>query len=193
MDAEDAEAPARINRSVINVPGIRGMEEIWQPMLYTPRPAPTPSLHRDDGSYDFLLFVRSFAAGIVTPSVNDDAVSFPRALILVFAPTLKKLGRVVPTFSLSPSPSVLPDLFDDYIFPIIYIYARKIGFSEKNFKSEIFGWIDVLLTFRNTHTHTHIYMYVFMVNYGEGYRWNEINYGRVSCGGVTKGGIPGKR
>lgn len=80
MDAEDG-APARINRSVINVPGIRGMEEIWQPTLYTPRPPPTAR----DGTARMISYC-SLAAGIVTPSVNDDAVSSSRPLSSSFCP-----------------------------------------------------------------------------------------------------------
>lgn len=87
MDAEDG-APARINRSVINVPGIRGMEEIWQPTLYTPRPAPPRDGTGRDGTARMISYC-SLAAGIVTPSsVNDDAVSslLPSPLSSSFCP-----------------------------------------------------------------------------------------------------------
>ena len=85
--------PARINRSVINVPAIRGMEEIWQPvglpMLYTRDGNP-----RRDGLYDFLLFVRGWNC---YPSVND-AVFF--LCSPPFSPlSLEKLCRDEQSFS----------------------------------------------------------------------------------------------
>lgn len=123
MDAEDG-APARINRSVINVPGIRGMEEIWQPTLYTPRPAPPRDGTGRDGTARMISYC-SLAAGIVTPSsVNDDAVSslLPPPLSSSFCPPHSRRNLV------ASSPLFFPlyPLFDDYIFPIyIYIFRDK--------------------------------------------------------------------
>lgn len=125
MDAGDG-APARINRSVINVPGIRGMEEIWQPMvIYTAPSSPSPPLPSPprhgtgrDGTARMISYC-SLAAGIVTPSVNDDAVSpLPARSHPLFAPTLEE------TWSRrASSPLFFFPLYslDDYIFPI-YIY-----------------------------------------------------------------------